>query len=389
MPSPLSAIPSFFQIGPAEEALLEKNSPTQALLEEESPLQAKPFNIDVLPNEIFERIFTFVTKGGDDARGLLNLRNVCVKWKDLVDNGFTRPFWTGLEKGSDPRSPLNAYVKQVCSFSESSKDSYFSRFKALTGALIPGHVGIIGLKADAYESALNAIALKKIWPRIQMQIDFSESPVPCTASAIRAWLNDPANAEKIAHIEFLDLSGMDLKVLPPEIGSFTGLQTLNLSNNQLQLLPPEIGALARLHWIHLSNNQLQVIPSEIVSCMELVGLNLSNNQLQVLPPEIGVLSKLQFLDLSNNQLQVLPSEIGALTELLSLVLSNNQLQVLPSEIGALAKLLTLILSNNQLQFLPSEIRDLVNLRWLNLSNNPIQILPPDMGVLANIDRLDL
>jgi Leucine-rich repeat (LRR) protein len=39
-------------------------------------------------------------------------------------------------------------------------------------------------------------------------------------------------------LETVDLSGMGLTALPPEIGQLTSLQTLDLSNNMLTGLPP-------------------------------------------------------------------------------------------------------------------------------------------------------
>ena len=38
----------------------------------------------------------------------------------------------------------------------------------------------------------------------------------------------------------LDLSGNNLKTLPPEIGLLTNLKTLKLNNNPLESIPPEI-----------------------------------------------------------------------------------------------------------------------------------------------------
>ncbi|MBS0653372.1 MAG: leucine-rich repeat domain-containing protein [Verrucomicrobia bacterium] len=390
MPSQLSPITPFFPIGPVEGALIEKNSPTKVLPVEESPPHAEPSSIDVLPNEVFERIFAFATRGGEDAYELSKLRKVSVKWKDLVDNSLlTSKLWSRLQNGFGPGSHLNAYVEQTCRSSESATDSYFSHFKALTRAVIPGHDGIIGMNADAYERALNTIALEKIWPRIQEQIDFGEDPVPCTASAIRAWLNDPANKEKIASIKKLDLSGMDLKVLPPEIRYLTKLKTLDLTNNQLQVLPPEIGHLYSLKFLILTNNQLQTLPPEINDLDELQGLFLSNNQLQVLPPEIGYLVSLRHLDLSNNQLQVLPLEIGDVYDLQFLNLSNNQLQVLPSKIGKLTKLQFLNLSNNELRVLPPKIGYLERVLMFDLSNNQLQAIPPEIGNMGFLFELRL
>ncbi len=44
----------------------------------------------------------------------------------------------------------------------------------------------------------------------------------------------------------LDLRGLGLTAVPPEIGQLTGLQSLNLSINRLTAVPPEIGQLTGL-----------------------------------------------------------------------------------------------------------------------------------------------
>ena len=113
----------------------------------------------------------------------------------------------------------------------------------------------------------------------------------------------------------LDLAGMDLEELPPEIGELTELEVLILGKwdreakgNRLKTLSAEIGQLSQLTTLDLSDNQLSSLPPEIGQLSQLTTLDLSSNQLSSLPPEIGQLSKLTTLDLSDNQLsrQLLP-----------------------------------------------------------------------------------
>ncbi|HEX7635330.1 MAG TPA: hypothetical protein VF427_08640, partial [Noviherbaspirillum sp.] len=49
----------------------------------------------------------------------------------------------------------------------------------------------------------------------------------------------------------LDLSGLGLTRLPPEIGQLTALTRLNLGGNQLSTLPTEIGQLTALTSLYL------------------------------------------------------------------------------------------------------------------------------------------
>jgi len=49
----------------------------------------------------------------------------------------------------------------------------------------------------------------------------------------------------------LDLSGIGLEELPPEIGKYTHLTGLNLSNNQITCIPETLGQLSNLRWLDL------------------------------------------------------------------------------------------------------------------------------------------
>ena len=93
--------------------------------------------------------------------------------------------------------------------------------------------------------------------------------------------------------EELDLSGMNLTELPPEIGSLTGLRSLILGKeevgewkdgeyvpttiaNQLTTLPEELGALVNLREIDLSGNPIAYFPPVLLKLERLEMLNLAN-----------------------------------------------------------------------------------------------------------------
>ena len=210
----------------------------------------------------------------------------------------------------------------------------------------------------------------------------------------------------------LDLSGLGLTALPPEIGSLTSLRKLDLSGNRLTALPPEIGGLTSLQNLDLVGNRLTALPAEIGGLTSLQSLNLSGNRLTALPPEIGGLASLQSLDLRGNRLTVLPPELWRLPNLVSLNISFNplpeippelwqkkdwkelglggfHLTALPPEIGGLTSLQNLNLWNNQLTVLPPGIGGLTSLRNLNLRDNQITVLPPEIGGLTSLQSLDL
>jgi internalin A len=169
----------------------------------------------------------------------------------------------------------------------------------------------------------------------------------------------------------------------------SGATDLNLSGLGLIELPPEIGYLSDLRYLYLHDNQLTSLPSEIGQLSNLRSLDVSFNQLTVLPPAIWQLSNLWMLILDVNEITTLPSEIGQLGNLRLLTLNNNQLTVLPPEIAQLGNLQTLSLYNNQLTVLPPEIAQLKNLQQLSLGSNQLTSLPPEIGQLSNLCLLYL
>ena len=205
-----------------------------------------------------------------------------------------------------------------------------------------------------------------------------------------------AKAEKWSR---LDLAGMDLEELPPQIGELPHLQTLvlgkidyqtrQLKGNRLTKLPPEIGKLRSLTTLSLIGNQLRQLPVDIGQLTPLTDLYLSSNQLTHLPADIGQLISLTNLDLRYNQLTHLPADIGQLTFLNNLYLSNNQLTQLPTDIGQLTFLTTLNLRSNQLTHLPKDIGKLTSLNTLDLNENHLTHLPKDIGKLTSLTSLDL
>ena len=188
---------------------------------------------------------------------------------------------------------------------------------------------------------------------------------------------------------FLDLRGLRLSQVPPEICQLSSLTDLAISDNQLTSLPPEIGQLTALKELHLQNNQLTSLPSEIKTLKDLEKLILDGNQLTSLPPEIGQLSALLKLDLRSNKLTRLPPEIGQLNALRELNLSYNLLTSLPSEIGQRHELTVLDLTSNNLRSLPPEIGKLSLLKRLLLHHNQLTSLPPEIGRLSALTELHL
>jgi len=144
----------------------------------------------------------------------------------------------------------------------------------------------------------------------------------------------------------LSLNNNQIKILPPEIGSLTNLQTLSLNNNQIKSLPSEVGNLIQLRNLWIDNNRMETLPPEIGNLRNLRELWLDRNKITSLPPEIGKLGELRTVYLSNNQITSLPPEIGNLTNLRELSLYNNPITSLPPEIGKLNKLQSIKTNKN-------------------------------------------
>ena len=199
----------------------------------------------------------------------------------------------------------------------------------------------------------------------------------------------PPEIGQLTALTTLDLSGNRLAALPPEIGQLTALTTLDLGGNRLFALPPEIGQLTALTELYLGDNWLSALPPDITRLTALTALDLGGNQLSVLPPEITRLTSLTDLYLRSNQLSVLPLEITRLTALTTLSLGDNQLSALPPEITRLTALTDLSLNGNQLSVLPPEITRLTALTKLSLGGNGLTMLPPEITRLTSLTDLSL
>jgi len=220
------------------------------------------------------------------------------------------------------------------------------------------------------DEALQTIWNQRLRPLFEQQGAFQDVAPPDGVEEIRAWLNNPANTERIQQITELILVNLKLKALPSEIGLLIGLRKLSLHNNQLSSLPESFGNLRALTTLSLSGNQLSSLPESFGNLSALTWLDLCYNQLSFLPESFGNLRALTTLSLYNNQLSFLPESFGNLRALTTLSLYNNQLSFLPESFGNLSALTKLNLYINQLSFLPESFGNLSALNWLNLRDNP-------------------
>lgn len=207
------------------------------------------------------------------------------------------------------------------------------------------------------------------------------------AAIIRDWIR--AHEAELQNVITLNLSNMQLRYLPSEIGYLRGLRDLNLSYNQLTSLPDSIQNLRQIITLSLSSNKLISLPEWIGNFRELRTLSLNNNQLASLPQSIENLNELLTLFLDNNRLTSLPESIGNLTRLKQLYINSNHLVSLPDSIGNLRQLEGLFATFNQLTTLPESIEGLRTLQGLFLSSNKIAFLPTTIGNLLQLELFDL
>ncbi len=321
-------------------SLVSRNTPSfiapsnnTPVLSSRSPIEKKDSeepNINTLPIEILSHIFHLAVGlktekkgvyefGNEDRVGdqkvILSIRFTCHLWSDIAQKYLLTTLWNHIIK-------LPIY-KRLPPTGKQDFSPTLESFKSLSAGLASARTLLV---PGEYKQFLLDESLKKVWPIICRQINFEANPIPQDVKAIRAWLNDPANATVLNQILGLDFSNLNLRFLPPEIGKLTELQRLYLNNNLIVEIPAEIGKLTKLQELVLHNNKIREIPAEIGELTELQELSLDGNQIIKIPEEIGKLTALRRLYLSNNQIAEIPIEIRNLSQLEELELDNNQMK---------------------------------------------------------------
>jgi hypothetical protein len=188
----------------------------------------------------------------------------------------------------------------------------------------------------------------------------------------------------------LDLTGLGLTHVPPEVFCLPRLAALHLGGNQLTELPADVARLADLTTLVLAQNLLETLPPELERLDKLAALDVADNALKTVPPVVFRIPSLTSLSLKRNEQMAeydLPADVAGLPNLTTLDLGRTNLKRLPAEVGRLTKLTRLHAPRNNLTELPAEIGQLRNLIALHLSNNPLTGLPPQIGSLQNLAEL--
>ncbi|GAA5840633.1 hypothetical protein JCM5353_000255 [Sporobolomyces roseus] len=109
----------------------------------------------------------------------------------------------------------------------------------------------------------------------------------------------------------LDIGGMHLKNLSPELFRYAFLTTLYIPHNALSELPTAISKLTHLTHLDASSNKLTSVPPQLGLLTRLRELYLFDNHLTSLPPQLGTLHLLDTLGIEGNPL---PDTLRSLIE---------------------------------------------------------------------------
>jgi len=236
---------------------------------------------EILQEEILNRL---------DPTDLLTARAVCKifrreidylirheweKTKQLPPNGaIPLPGMMEFLETNDPNAdPLTLFIRLAKLFS----DTYGIHIPQPTVPCSATEIANLQTIAKQIEDQ----SLITLWDQIQLQLNL---PAPLqTADAIRAWMNDPANAGQLNSFIALSFIARNLRIIPSEIRLLTQLQALDLAYNQIREIPNAINALTQLWYLNLAGNQITAIPNAISALTQLRHLNLADNQITVIP----------------------------------------------------------------------------------------------------------
>jgi len=209
----------------------------------------------------------------------------------------------------------------------------------------------------------------------------------------------------------LDLSGLGLSRLPPEILQCSKVQSLVLRNNALLVFPQQLCNFGALTNLELAGNPLDWLPPAIVGLRRLTRLDIGDTRIPVLPASLTRLHGLRDLIIGGRDLADIGilRDLGGLRslaicglyagcylpplqrhpELESLQISAAGLKEVPTWVYALPKLRALVLDNNGLESIPANISKVATLEFLDISDNDLQDLPLALGTLPQLVKLEL
>lgn len=207
----------------------------------------------------------------------------------------------------------------------------------------------------------------------------------------------PPNLAKIPNLKALWASqNLNMKILPSTIKQFQNLEILDISDSKLDTLSTTLFQLPKLKELYLSNLHSSYYPSlklkipDVIQGGETIQyLDLSFNTIDTFPKGLLLLKNLIELSLEGNNISKLPSEIQSLTKLKALYMNRNELKKIPDELFEMNNLEVLSLSSNNLTEVPARLANLTKLHTLSLGGNKIKELPKDLGKMIQLKYLNL
>jgi len=142
----------------------------------------------------------------------------------------------------------------------------------------------------------------------------------------------PALEVGFGHVNFLDLSGMDLMAAPNEfLDSFPYVQRLELQANRLVDMPALLDEMPSLVYLDLSNNRIRLTIDEALSLARIKGLrelNLNHNPLER-APDLSQMTQLGVVRLQGTGISQWPVGLADQPNLRMVDLRDNQLTSFP------------------------------------------------------------
>jgi hypothetical protein len=234
--------------------------------------------------------------------------------------------------------------------------------------------------------------LLKIWPRIrralcQENTGYRAAPLlgqAATVEEIRSWMQSHRGSSLFGRVQTLDLSDLQLQVVPPEVLVLNELRDLNLSNNWLQEIP-SFSQFTRLKSLNLSCNNIKDV-SFLQGLTTLQFIQMAHNAIQDISP-LTALNGLGLLYLAHNDICSVEG-FQNLRCLRVLDLSFNRVQDVTC-LGEVPLLYALNLSHNQVGSV-DPLKQLAFLRSLDLSFNEQLTEDPHAPYnLGSLSRLHL
>ncbi|HKZ00381.1 MAG TPA: leucine-rich repeat domain-containing protein, partial [Rhabdochlamydiaceae bacterium] len=237
--------------------------------------------LEIIVNEILPNL---------DPKDLLTLRAVCKIFRREIDYLIRQQWKETKQLPPNNVIPLQEMMKFLeTNYPNAAPLTLFSRLAKLFSDTYGIHIHQPTVPCSATEIAnLQTIAKQQedqslitFWDRIRLQLNLL-APLQ-TADAIRAWMNDPANAGQLNSIITLHVVMGNFKTIPSEIRLLTQLRHLTLAYNKITAIPDAISALTQLQVFYLARNQITEIPDAIRDLTQLRYLNLAHNKITVTP----------------------------------------------------------------------------------------------------------